>query len=214
VASRLNKVRGQFERRIDEAEDFVARCCGARHATAERRALARANVEWAYETALLKLVIGSEQFFEDSLGLYVTGVRTDSGYRPRRLKRLDASLAHTLEVLRGDQEFIGWSDPNIIIGRAQRWLRGGEPFYTPLSAASQLLAFTKKMRNVVAHESESAAGKYARATRGLYGALPARLAPGAQLAGPPPPGIAYLTGPTLFKAAADTYRLLARSVVK
>ena len=162
---------------------------------------------------MLKLIIASEQFFETTLGLFTLGHRTPRGYRPRRLRFLNCSLPAALDVFRGDQDFVGWNSPSVIIDRAARWLRNAEPYQTPLSSASQLLSYLKKMRNAMAHDSDDAREKYAEATRRLYGSLPKRVYPGAQLLQPPPPGIGYLTGQNLFDATLRTYRLIAQQIV-
>ena len=117
------------------------------------------------------------------------------------------------EVFRGDQEFIGWNDASTVIRRAERWLKGGEPFQTTLSGTSQLLAYLKKMRNAIAHESGSAQEKYEKATRSLYGALPKRVSPGAQLMAAPPRAIPYLIGGNLFDAAVQAYCAVAMRIV-
>jgi hypothetical protein len=214
VPSRLNRARAVFEVRLAIAAQFASRCVVARHATVNRRALAANEIELAHEAAALKLVVASELFFETSMGLYVIGERCDSGYRPRRRSQLVLSLNNILEIFKGDQDYVGWNSAAVIIERAERWLRGGEPFQTALSSVSQLVTYLRKMRNVIAHESDSAIEEYERATRALYGALPRRVVPGAQLLGAPPPGIPYLAGPRLFDAVLASYRLLAQRIVR
>lgn len=213
MASRLDQARISFEGRVDEAADFASRCAVARHGTTERRALVNAQIEWAHELATLKIIVASERFFEVTLGLYVLGNRTSRGFRARRLKKVNSSLPQILDIFRGDKEFVGWVEPAAVIERASRWLREGEPYQTTLSSAGQLLTYLKKMRNVVAHESDDASEKYASATRSLYGALPRRVTPGAQLLQPPPPAIPYLVGNNLFEALVGTYRLIGRQIV-
>jgi hypothetical protein len=118
-----------------------------------------------------------------------------------------------LNVFRGDQNFVGWNDPAIIITRAEQWLRRGEPFQTTLAAGSQLLSYLRTMRNAIAHSSDSAIEKYEKATRRLYGAVPGRLCPGTQLTEAPPAAIPGLVGATLFDAAVAVYRLIALRIV-
>jgi hypothetical protein len=209
AANRLGAARSDFERRILQAEEFVRRLQTARHATGNRRALRIDQIEWAAETSVLKMVVASERFFETTMALYALGNRSPSGYRPRRLRNLTATVGQICEIFKGDQEFVGWNDPSIVIRRAERWLRLGEPFQTTLSGASRPLAYLKKMRNAIAHESDTAQATYARATRGLYGALPRRVSPGTQLLAPPPIAIPYLLGANLFEAAVNVYRGVA-----
>lgn len=210
---RLEAARSAFEARLLAAEEFVNRSAAARHPHANRPALRSAHIEWANEAALLKVIVASEQFLETTLGLYAIGERAASGYRPRVKRRVVLSLPAMLHVFRGDQDFVGWNDPAAVIRRAEAWLRNGEPFQTSLSASSQLLSYLRQMRNVIAHESNSANEKYERATRRLYGALPRRSSPGLRLMDLPPASIPYLTGSSLFQASIGTYRLLAAGIV-
>lgn len=205
--------RAEFQRRIENAEEFVSRCSTARHATASRSALSRPHVQLAYEAATLKIVVASEQFLETSLGLYVLGTRSPSGFRVRRLHPLRGSLATVLALFRGDKNYVGWNSPTVVISRASRWLRNGEPFQTPLSAASQLLTYLRRMRNVIAHESDSAYDDYVDATRRIYGALPPVVSPGHQLMSPPPPAIPSIGAGPLFTTIVATYRSIATAVV-
>lgn len=147
-----------------------------------------------------------------TLGMYVVGDKTASGYAPRRLKKVRMSLAQIIDVFRGDQDFVGWNNPPDVIERAERWLKNGEPYQTVLSAASQTLAYVKKMRNVIAHQSPAALAKYTDATRKLYGALPPHCSPGDQLQQPPPRAIPGLTGATFFEATINIYRRVAAGV--
>lgn len=213
MPNRLGRERAEFEQRIAESESFVNRCKAARSPGINRPALVTSQVEWAHEVATLKLVVASEQFFETTLGLYVLGKRTPTGYRVRRLRTIASSLPAVLDVFTGDQDYLGWNSPTVIIERAERWLKGGGPYQGTLSSASQILVYLKKMRNAIAHDSDNARKEYQQATRRLYGALPRRVCPGAQLIQPPPPGISYLVGASLFESVVGTYRLIAKQIV-
>lgn len=213
MANRLERARATFECAIDEAREFVHRCETSRHSHRERPALKKQQIGWAHELALLKMMVASERFLEYSLGLYVIGTRTGSGYRPRRRRQVAMSLPEILGTFRGDQAFVGWVDPSAVIGRAERWLRGGEPFRTALSSTSQLLSFVQKMRNVIAHESDSAFEKYDNETRRLYGAKPTEVGPGPQLTSPPPGGLAGVAGASLFEGVTAAYRWIAKTIV-
>ena len=202
----------RFERRILEAEEFVRRSRTARHATASRGALTTSQTEWALEMSALKLVVASERFFETTMALYVLGSRSPGRYRPHRLRRISGTVVEVCGIFTGDQEFIGWNDPSVMIRRAERWFRNGEPFQTTLSGASRILAYLKKMRNAIAHQSRTSQEAYVKETRKLYGALPRWVLPGAQLQALPPRSIPYLTGASLFESAVDAYRSIAEAL--
>lgn len=213
MANRLAQARGRFERRIDGSADHVARCIAARHATQARNAFTADQIEWSYEIAFLKMFAASEEFFEVAMGLYAIGERAPSGFRPRRRRNVRVSLPQVLEMFKGDQNFVGWNEPDPIIKRAEGWFRNGEPFQTALGGASQLLGYLKRARNVIAHDSDDAYERFARATRTYYGSVPRILTPGRVLAGTLPTGIAGLSGSTLFEASVNTFRAVAAQVV-
>ena len=160
------------------------------------------------------MITAFERFMETSLGLYAIGARTESGFRPRRRQQINVTLPAVLALFRGDAAFVGWVDPQAVTRRAEKWLRGGEPFQTALTPLSALLVYVLQMRNVIAHESDSAFDKYEKATRHLYGALPSRLQPGEQLMSPPPGGLAGVTGASLFSGVVTAYRWIGAAVVR
>ena len=209
LASTLNR----FQSRLAETADFIVRCQTARHANREKPCFKSVQLEWAAEAALLKLVVSSEQLFEATMAMYVAGHRSPSGYRPHRLRNMNISVSDARAIFKGDQDFVGWNDTSAIVKRAERWLKNGEPFAAHLTASSTLLGYVKVMRNVIAHESDEANKKYLNATRRVYGSLPKRVSPGAQLLSPPPGSLAYMTGPTLLDAAVTAYRSIASGIV-
>lgn len=166
-----------------------------------------------YEIALLKLLVGSERFFEDCLGFYAIGERSPGRYRPRRRRRIQVSHQQMLATVRGDRDYVEWSDPQRVIDRADLWLVDGRPFRDPISATSQLLTYLRHLRNVIAHESAASREKLRNSTRRLYGAVPRSLCPGQQLASPGPTGIPGLMGGTLFDSALATFRAVAGKLV-
>jgi hypothetical protein len=123
------------------------------------------------------------------------------------------SLPEILRVFRGDAAFVGWIDANAVTGRADEWLRNGEPFRTALGATRQTLSFVQKMRNVIAHESDTAFDKYGDEARRLYGAMPKVLGPGYQLLTAPPTGLIGMTSATLFAGVTATFRWIAATIV-
>ena len=212
MPNRLGRERLLFERRIGQAEQLVTRCAQARHSAQNRLALTRAELEIVHEIALLKAIVASEQFLERTLGLYVLGTRSPSGYRARRLHQMRGSLTQVLTIFRGDKTFVGWNSPTVVIARASRWLRNGEPFQSHLAAASQFLTYMRKMRNAVAHDSDNAQEEYEDATRRLYGALPIVVSPGYQLMNSAPPALPAAGPGSLFTTAMAIYRGIASRI--
>ena len=202
-----------FHYRIDHAADFANRCESARHATANRPGLRNIQLEWVAEAALLKIVIASEQLFEHSMAMYVAGHKSPSGYRPGCLRRMNISISDARSIFKGDQNYVGWVDTSVVVRRAERWLKQGEPFSSILASSSTLLGYLRTMRNMIAHESDEARDKYIQATRRVYGSLPKRAVPGAQLLEPPPTSFSYLTGRNLLQATVATYRAIGTALI-
>lgn len=209
----LLRARTAFLREIDDAADFFSRANSARHQSIERKAFTTAQREWCAEHTLLKLTVGAECFLEQALGAYVIGERAPSGYRPRRIRRINASLPEALRIFRGDRDFVGWITPGQVIKRAEGWLRNGEPFSSALSPVSQVLGYVRLMRNSIAHESESAQDQFLDRTRALYGALAPNTSPGGQLLQPPPAALGALVGRNLLTGITEVYRAVSSAVV-
>lgn len=215
MSNRLGRCKSGFLKRVGEAEKLVHDVSLARHATLQRLALRLSQKHWMYEIALLKLLVGSERFFEDCLGFYAMGERSPGGYRPRRRRQrqIQASHRQVLATFRADRDYGEWSDPQAVIERADCWLVDGRPFRDPVSGTSQLLTYLRHLRNVIAHESGASRQKLRKSTRRLYGAVPRSLCPGQQLASPGPTGISFLAGGTLFDSAVATFRAIAGQLV-
>lgn len=214
MSNRLGRCKSGFLKRVDRAEKLVHDVSLARHATLPRLALRLSQKYWVYEIALLKLLVGSERFFEDCLGFYAIGERSPGGYRPRRRRKIQVSHREVLATFRGDRDYLEWSDPQAVIERADHWLVDARPFRDPISATSQLLTYLRHLRNVIAHESGASREKLRSSTRRLYGAVPRSLCPGQQLASPGPTGIPGLTDSTLFESALATFRAIAGQLVR
>jgi hypothetical protein len=208
---RLVRVRAEFRESLASAIAFAQRAQTARHPIADRPAFRRQHVEWACEAALLKIFVAWETYMEMVMACYATGQRAPSGYRAPRLpqRRLTMSVPQVARLFRGEQRFLGWSDPGVVIRRAKHWFRNGEPFTTHVGGVAQTVLYLKAVRNAVAHESDSAYGTFLAETRRVYGAVVGSPTPGGQLLGPCPPGIPGLAGPNLLEAAGQSLDAIA-----
>jgi hypothetical protein len=213
MPGKLRRVRETFLRAVDEAEDFVDRGLTAVRGGSKTLAFTSSQRCWIAEHGLLKLTVAWDSFAETSLGCYAIGERAPSGYKARRLRIIRASVSEATRTFRGDKEFIDWISPSVVIKRAEAWLVDGEPFTTGLAGASQLLGYIKLMRNAIAHESEAATKKFKQRSRGIYGSLSGKLAPGIQLLSPCPAAFKPASPTTLLEHTVATYRALASTIV-
>jgi hypothetical protein len=118
------------------------------------------------------------------------------------------------EMMRGDQAFVGWNDISLMVDRAEKWLKNGEPFKTSLNSSKNLFDYVKQIRNVIAHESDSAYEKFLNSTRRIYGSVPRGCTPGMQLLMPPPSSMPGLTGASLLEAIFTNLEVTAKIIAR
>ena len=109
------------------------------------------------ELAFLGVVASWEEFIERSLVRFLTGARTNSGYRPTLKAGKADTIQHAYELLsldpdyKPDRSYLKVSDP--------KWVRKVADFYfsvhsfSALQNASDLVKHANAIRNRVAHDS-------------------------------------------------------------
>ncbi len=115
------------------------------------------------EACFLKLFVALEEFLEVSFAHYLAGRMSTERWRPSKYaKPIDTE--HALNMLRGVQPFVDWSNPEKVILYACLYFKEGEPYKTPLSGAISHLKSMKTVRNSSAHLSTTTQ----RSLEGLY----------------------------------------------
>jgi hypothetical protein len=151
---RLNSVFLGFQREVTGSISLLG--------AARTRGLAFLQIEQIAELCFLRIYLGWEGFLEDSFTRYMCGGRSISGFLPRRFAA-PPSLAHARNMLiglGGVRRYTDWTNPGTVIERANLTFKGGKPFATPLSAATQDLTDMRVVRNCIAHRSEEALAKF------------------------------------------------------
>lgn len=170
-----------FSRTLDEARRLaidaqkwaIAKKPGARpQITAQRRDL-------FIEVAFLRAFTGWEVFLEDTFLLYLVGHKAPRATRPVRCG-FPADRAAASEWCTDGKDYTKWNVSDVQ-RRADRWLRGGNP-YTPVFQGQQTnMNKLVTIRNAIAHDSSNAKGRFETLVRDELGALPPRTSVGSFL---------------------------------
>lgn len=212
MARPLVAVRDRLLRELDACRDLLHRSAEVRSAVDNRQGFSRAQLRWIHELSLIKATTAWELYLELSLAHYVLGHRAPGGRLFARKKQLrGVSLAATRKTFAGDGEFVSWIEFKVVTDRADKWLRGGEPFRTVLGSVGAPLHYVRFLRNAIAHSSASAWELFESKTRTYYGALPRDATPGSQLMAAP--AASFGLGPgTLLEGLIDLFEALTKRI--
>jgi hypothetical protein len=120
--------------------------------------------------AFLRAFTSWESFLEDTFLLYLLGHKPPKGAPPRRYgfpQTPDAAA----EWCTDGKPYAKWH-VNDVQRRANRWFKDGKPFTPALQSQQSRLMQLVSIRNAIAHESDSAKGKFENVVRTELGAVP------------------------------------------
>lgn len=141
--------------------------------------ISRKKRDWMIEVAFLRGVLAFESFLEESFVLYSLGHKPPKGRAPHRYA-FPPTRAHVDTWLREGRDHASW-DVTAVSGRAQRFFRGGRPYFSPLQSNQSTLQDVRTIRNAIAHDSASAQQKFQNLVRRHLGTLPTNATPGSFL---------------------------------
>jgi hypothetical protein len=137
------------------------------------------------ELAFLRVFMAWEVFLEDSFTRFMCGASSLSGSRPKSYVR-PLNIDHARDLIIGPKlRFADWSDPQVVIGRANLIFATGEPFATPIKAATRELNEMRTIRNYIAHRSVYSREQFNRLVQVRLG-VARKFAPGVFLLTPSP----------------------------
>ena len=147
------------------------------------------------ELAFLRSFLAWESFLEETFLLYVLGKKPRSRKHPRKRFILPRDREHALELLlpEGRRDYVMWDNPEVVLARAKRFLKDGEPFQNALSPRLNALKEMQTIRNAIAHRSIVSQQKFSNLVRDRLGTLPLGITVGVYLETPIPSS----TPPTL-----------------
>jgi hypothetical protein len=132
--------------------------------------------------AFLRSFIALELFLEQSFILYLLGLRTPKGPKPKRLVEPTNRRLATL-VLVGEKSYIDWYKWDQLKDRSRKYFKDGEPYAGALIGRKSLFEEMVTVRNALAHSSGHSQERFKRLVRSkLSGAYPPRLTVGGFLA--------------------------------
>jgi len=132
--------------------------------------------------AFLRAFLAWEVFVEESFVLYLTGQSPPRGKAPRRFAFPPDFKTATEWVIPEGRAYAGWTVPQHVSNRAERFFRDGKPFAAVLRGNQTTLEESRTIRNAIAHKSMGARDKFeALARPKLGGILPPNLTVGAFL---------------------------------
>ncbi len=157
---------------LARAGDLVLAAAGSHPVV--RRELRRSRREALYEVAFLRVVIGWEDFLEESFTRLIVGYQlpppglTVPGM-PYQLRNpayptLDAAR---VAILAG-QPYVSWANPTSVINRSKQFVTNG-PHELVVASSRARLGFFVDIRNRIAHSSDSAKRRFDLATMQLVG---------------------------------------------
>ena len=112
-----------------------------------------------------------EKFVRDIFLLYSLGKKTDSG--KKALSYLNPKgFLHAETLIKSQLRFLDWGNPDIVIERAETYLRNGDPIKLPLSSNREALQDYRKIRNHIAHDTKESFNGYISVLRKHFGTIP------------------------------------------
>ena len=115
-----------------------------------------------------------EQFLRNVFLLYCCG-KQSMGRKLVRSFLYPKTIQHAERLLKSSMPFLDWSSPDILIERAEAYLKDGHPLRTPLILNLDGLRTLKKVRNHIAHMSEESTTQFKKVLKTHYGTIPIKL---------------------------------------
>ena len=185
----LRSVRREFEVTLEDCKRFAndaflwASPGSVPHITIKRR-------DALVELAFFRMYLAWEVFLEEAFILYLLGSKVRGRKAPHRFSFPPNEKAAREWIIPELQHYAKW-DAQRVAARALRFFGNGYPFAQVLRGKRSLLEDSRTIRNVVAHGSENARGKFEAFLRRQTQTLPVGSTVGAFLgttvAGSSPP---------------------------
>ena len=87
------------------------------------------------------------------------------------------SFKHAEILIQSSLSYLDWSNPDIMITRAETYLKDGFPIRTPFTVHKEKLLDYRRIRNRIAHDSKEAESTYEIVLRKHFGTVPIKIPP-------------------------------------
>ena len=133
--------------------------------------ISKNQLHFLTESIFFRAFRAYEKFIRDVFLLYSQGKRSDSG--KKAISYLNPKdFLHAETLIKSQLRFLDWGDPDVVIGRAETYLKNGDPIKLPLVSYRDLLQDYRKIRNHIAHDSRESFLGYLSVLRKHFGTIP------------------------------------------
>lgn len=140
----------------------------------DRRALSSKQLHILTESVFFNSFILYENFVRDVFLLYTQGKKNrNRDAITSYLNPID--FFHAEKLIQSSMQVVDWNTPDIMINRAELYLKDGIPIKLPYIANRNRLQTAKTLRNHIAHNSIKSLQAYKSVLIAHYGALPIRI---------------------------------------
>lgn len=112
-----------------------------------------------------------ENFIRDVFLLYCFGKKTISGKKVSSFLK-PKNYRHAEELIQSSMPHVDWSNPNIIINRAEIYLERGFPIKAVFTSNREAFLDLKRIRNHIAHRSKESLEQYKKVLIKHYSTIP------------------------------------------
>ena len=201
---RISAVTRDFNSEIRRLQRFDSE--NQRKFSSSTDSFSKNQLHFLTDSIFLRAFRAYEKAVRDIFLLYCLDKRSDFEKKASSyLKPKDFWHAETL--IKSDQRFLDWGNPDKVIQRAETYLKDGYPIKLPLSSNREALLDLKRIRNHIAHDSKESLDDYKSVLRKHYRTAPLSL---------PCPGEFLLnndsTDPSKYKL--ETYFELLRETIE
>lgn len=136
--------------------------------------LTKAQMHLLTEAIFFAAFRSYEQFLHNVFLLYCCGSQS-SGRKLVRSYLYPKTIKHAEKLIKSSMPFLDWSSPDILIDRAEAYLKDGYPLKIPISTKINELRAIKKVRNHIAHMSSESKVEYKKVLKIHFGTIPLKL---------------------------------------
>lgn len=115
-----------------------------------------------------------ESLLEDIFLLYTLEKPTLANRRPRSYLK-PRGFDHAFHLIKSAMPYLDWTNPNTVIGRAETYLKDGQPFKIVIASNQVSLNDMKKIRNHIAHKSRESLMQYLTVLKKHYRVIPLQI---------------------------------------
>ena len=112
-----------------------------------------------------------EQFIKNIFVLYCCGLQPS---RRRLVKSYlhPRTMLHVEDLVQSSMPFLDWSSPDILLERAETYLKDGYPIKIPITSNIDELRDLKRIRNHIAHMSKESTSEFKKTLKKHYSVVP------------------------------------------